>query len=119
VDAFRRDKNGWHLLAADCAEAKLLDLLSQHRGHVRIVLSPLGNAGFVLGRGTAPLSPQVVRTVGVESVVVIATPSKLRGLDALVLDSGDEALNRLFSKYVRVVVGADREKLMPVDVITR
>lgn len=119
VDAFRRDKNGWHLLAADCGEAKLLDLLSQHHGPSRIVLSPLGSAGFVLGRGTAPLSPVVVRGVGVDNVIVIATPGKLRGLDALHLDTGDETLNRLFSTYLRVVTGPDREKLVPVGVVTK
>lgn len=119
VDVFRRDKNGWHLLAGDCGEAKLLDLLGQHHGPARIVLSPLGKAGFVLGRGTAPLSPQVVRSVGVDNVIVIATPGKLRGLDALHLDTGDEALNRMFSSYLRVVTGPDREKLVPVEVIMK
>ena len=41
------------------------------------MLSPIGAQGFVLGRGNQPLSPAVVRAIGLDNIIVVATPAKL------------------------------------------
>jgi len=72
--------------------------------------------GFVLGRGTSQLSPEVVRTVGVSNVVVVSTPAKLGRTEVLRFDTGDEALDEDLAGagYVRVVIGYHLSRLVAV-----
>jgi predicted polyphosphate/ATP-dependent NAD kinase len=41
------------------------------------VVSPIGAQGFVLGRGNQQFSPAVVKRVGADNIMVVATPAKL------------------------------------------
>jgi predicted polyphosphate/ATP-dependent NAD kinase len=82
------------------------------------VLSPIGAQGFVLGRGNQQLSPDVVRRIGPENIVVVATPSKLARTPVLRFDTGDPSLDaRLAEKgYVRVVTGYRLRRLAKVEI---
>jgi len=75
----------------DADEARILRALEGREG--RIVVTPIGGQGFILGRGNQQISPSVVRKVGVGNVIVVATTTKLRGLDALRVDTGDPELD--------------------------
>ena len=52
-------------------ESDLLKLLSEHEGDVTILLSPMGGQGFLIGRGNLQLSPDVLGTAGIDSVLGI------------------------------------------------
>jgi len=106
LDAYRDGK----LVARDVAEADILALPEP----LSILVSPIGHQGFVLGRGNLPLTPRVLRRAGAQGVVVAATPTKLRGLDALHVDTGDATLDAQFAKYFRVVTGYGATRLMRV-----
>jgi predicted polyphosphate/ATP-dependent NAD kinase len=93
-----------HLLARDADEHALLSLLEKGE-KAKIVVSPIGAQGFVLGRGTQAISPAVIRKVGVDNVIVVATPHKLAETRTLYLDTGDESLDRLFGTSVLVISG--------------
>ncbi len=56
---------------------------------VKILLSPIGAQGFILGRGNQQISPRIVRKVGIRNIIVVATPHKLRENTVLYVDSGD------------------------------
>ena len=102
-------------IGADLNEQQLLGLLDAHRRCV-LVLSPIGAQGFVLGRGTQQLSPEVVRRVGPANVIVIATPAKLQRTPVLRFDTGDRALDAAFadSGYLQVVTGYHLSRLVKV-----
>jgi predicted polyphosphate/ATP-dependent NAD kinase len=93
------------LLAADVNEAQLLALLEGRRA--KIVVTPIGGQGFVLGRGNQQLSPRVIRAVGREAILVVSTPGKLHSLgrQPLLVDTGDPALDQVLSGYLLVVTG--------------
>jgi predicted polyphosphate/ATP-dependent NAD kinase len=104
-------------VGTDLNERQILELLGKYERH-RLVLSPIGAQGFVLGRGNQQLSPDVVRRVGPENIVVVATPSKLARTPVLRFDTGDPSLDaRLAEKgYVRVVTGYRLRRLAKVEI---
>jgi predicted polyphosphate/ATP-dependent NAD kinase len=105
---------GRELVAADADEAELLRLTAAEPATV--VVTPVGGQGFVLGRGNQQLSPRVLRRVGLDRIVVVATEAKLASLAGrpLLVDTGDPALDRELSGYRRVVTGYDRWTVYPV-----
>ena len=101
------------LLASDTDEKTLLDLVSRYP-ETKIIISPIGAQGFILGRGNQQISASVVRNVGLHNLIVAATPHKLRETPFLYVDSGDPALDREFGESVQVISGyriAQRKKI--------
>ncbi len=100
------------LIVRDASEEDLLRVVEE--GETWIVLSPLGGQGSLLGRGNQPISPRVLRRVGLDHIIVIATPNKLRGLKALTIDTGDPELDEALRGYRRVITGYHEERVMRV-----
>jgi predicted polyphosphate/ATP-dependent NAD kinase len=107
---------GGRRVGADLNERAILELLDRH-AHRRLVLSPLGAAGFVLGRGNQQLSPRVIAAVGRRHLIVVATPAKLARTPALRFDTGDLELDRELAGdgFLPVVVGYRVRRLVRVD----
>jgi predicted polyphosphate/ATP-dependent NAD kinase len=104
------------LVGRDLDERGLLELLERYP-RAKIVVSPIGGQGFILGRGNQQISPQVIRRVGPGNIIVVATRSKLQTFKTLKVDTGDEELDRALSGYIRVIVGYNREVVKPVEAI--
>lgn len=68
-------------------------------------VSPPGSQGCVFGRGNQQISSEVIRTVGVDNIVIASTPHKLMHTPVLFVDTGDAALNRELAGIHQVVVG--------------
>ncbi len=106
---------GGKIVGKDLDEAAILALLGEHP-KAKLVVSPIGAQGFVLGRGNLQVSPAVVRRIGVPNVIVVSTPSKLNATPVLRVDTGDPDLDREFAKkeYLFVVIGYRTSKLHPI-----
>jgi predicted polyphosphate/ATP-dependent NAD kinase len=101
------------LVATDLDERGILDLIAKE-ADVRIILSPIGAQGFLLGRGNQQISARVVRNAGIKKIIVVATPHKLAEIPVLYIDSGDPRLDREFGKTIQVISGyriAQRKKI--------
>jgi predicted polyphosphate/ATP-dependent NAD kinase len=94
------------LIERDVNEQQILTLLKKYP-KAKILLSPIGAQGFILGRGNLQLSPAVIRKMGLDNIIVVATPSKLMHTPLLRVDTGDKKLDDLFAKqgYLMVVIG--------------
>jgi predicted polyphosphate/ATP-dependent NAD kinase len=103
------------LIAADVSERQLTSLLANHPA--RIVVTPIGGQGFLFGRGNQPISPQVIRKVGRENIIVVCLPSKLNALHGqpLLVDTGDAQTDRLLSGYIPVITGYHERIIYPVN----
>ncbi|MBC7079364.1 MAG: ATP-NAD kinase family protein [Methanothrix sp.] len=110
VDVIR---NGRTVLK-DASESDLLELLGEIDGGVRIIVSPIGAQGFILGRGNQQISPRVLRIVGPEKLILIATPHKLRDLKYLLVDTGDVEIDRALAGRRQVVTGYRMAQLKEV-----
>ena len=99
----------------DLAERQILDLLDRH-ADCKLVLSPIGAQGFLLGRGNQPLSPAVIRRIGADNIVVVSTPAKLARTPCLRFDTGDAALDAalISRKFIAVVIGYHRYRMVKV-----
>ncbi|KYK29413.1 hypothetical protein AYK20_05550 [Thermoplasmatales archaeon SG8-52-1] len=102
IDAVYKKK----VVGSDLSEEGILKLLKIYP-KAKIILSPIGAQGFVLGRGNLQLSPSVIRKIGLNNIIVISTPSKLLSTPILRVDTGDKELDSLFAKkeFMMVVIG--------------
>ena len=100
VDAVR---NG-EVLAWNTDERALLALLDEYP-RAKVIVSPIGAQGFVLGRGNQQISPAVLRKAGLPNLIVVATPGKLAGTPLLYIDSGDPVLDREIGDSLLVISG--------------
>jgi predicted polyphosphate/ATP-dependent NAD kinase len=99
VDLFQNQK----IIAKDVSEKQILQAIN---GKItKIIVTPIGGQGFIFGRGNQQISSKVIRHVGLDNVIVVATKSKLDRLESLRVDTGDPELDEQFRDHgIRVVV---------------
>lgn len=107
---------GGKTIAKDLNEKRILELLHRHP-KAKLVVSPIGAQGFVLGRGNLQVSPAVLRRIETKNVIVVATPAKLAMTPVLRVDTGDPSLDEEFHKreYMFVLIGYRTSKLHPIQ----
>jgi predicted polyphosphate/ATP-dependent NAD kinase len=112
IDAVYKKK----LVGKDLNEEKILKLLDKYQ-QVKVILSPIGAQGFILGRGNLQLSPTVIKKIGLDNIIVISTPSKLANTPVLRVDTGDKKLDRMFAKFefIMVVIGYRLSRVVKIQ----
>ena len=100
------------LVASDVDEQQIQYLLKTHE-KVRLIITIIGGQGHLFGRGNQQISPDVIRRIGLENIVIISTPEKIQSLDGLPMrvDTGDEKLNKSLYGMVPVITGYDEKTL--------
>ena len=84
------------------------ELLAATEGFpVKLVITLIGGQGHILGRGNQQLSPELIRRIGKDNIIIVATKTKLKALAGkpLIVDSGDPALDAELSGYFRIITG--------------
>ncbi|MCH1528194.1 MAG: NAD(+)/NADH kinase [Candidatus Poseidoniaceae archaeon] len=123
IDAQGPDIAGQRTLYADLNEQDLLNVLAKHvdeNGAPKprlLLLSPMGGQGFLIGRGNLQLSPEVLRVIEFENILGVATPSKLIGLQAVRIDTGDPELDSEFQakRFVKILQGFRTTRLIRIE----
>lgn len=107
---------GGEIVGRDLNERQISDLLDRYPTR-KLILSPIGAQGFVLGRGNLQLSPEVIRRIGCNAIIVVATPAKLARTPVLRFDTGDAALDAELTEsgYLSVVIGYRVRRLVKVQ----
>ena len=100
------------LVARDVNEGQILAHLDGR--DAKIVVTVIGGQGFIFGRGNQQISPEVIRKVGRDNIIVLATPQKLATLRGRTLrvDTGDPSLDEELGGYYKVVTGYRRRTLI-------
>ena len=100
---------GKEIIIKDANEAQLLQVLEGRSA--KIIVSPIGGQGYIFGRGTQQLSHQVIRRVGKNNIIVVATREKIHALRGkpLFVDTGNSALDEVLIGYIRVITGYNDE----------
>ena len=109
VDLFCNKK----LVAKDVNEKQILEAIKGKPA--RIIVTPIGGQGFIFGRGNQQISPQVIRQVGIDNIIVIATENKMKNLKNLKVDTGDTELDAAFRGTIKVVTDYKVEQTVPIE----
>jgi predicted polyphosphate/ATP-dependent NAD kinase len=109
VDLFYNRK----LVAKDVNEKQILEAIEGK--DAKIVVTPIGGQGFIFGRGNQQISPEVIRKVGKDNIVVIATENKMKNLKSLKVDTGDTELDTAFHGTIKVLTDYKVEQTVPIE----
>jgi len=109
VDLFCNKK----LVAKDVNEKQILEAIEGKKA--KIVVTPIGGQGFIFGRGNQQISPEVIRKVGRDNIVVIATENKMKNLKRLKVDTGDTELDAAFRGTIKVLTDYKVEQTVPIE----
>lgn len=93
------------LVGRDVAERDLLQFAANYA--CKLILTPTGGQGYLLGRGNQQISGSVVRKIGKDNIIVVATEDKLRQLRGkpLLVDTGDREADEMLAGFHRVKTG--------------
>ena len=96
------------LLVSDANEHELGKLL--HGKKAKMVVTVIGGQGHVFGRGNQQISPQIIKMVGKQNIIIVATEAKLISIPSrqLLVDTGDPELDQALCGIVRVVTGYEK-----------
>ncbi len=102
------------LIGKDLNEKQLLELIEKYK-RVKIILTPIGGQGFLLGRGNQQISPQILKRIGRENLIVVATHDKISKIRKLRVDTGDPELDEELKGYIRVIVDYNEEVVLRIE----
>jgi len=110
VDIYQEGK-----LIRDVNEKKILQEVKDWK-NTWIVLSPIGRQGMLLGRGNQQISPEIIKHVGKDRVVVVATKGKIQGVEGGVLrvDTGDHEVDEMLRGFVKVATDYREWRLLEI-----
>jgi predicted polyphosphate/ATP-dependent NAD kinase len=71
---------------------------------------------MLFGRGNQQITPEIIRHVGKERIIVAATKSKIQGIEGgfLRVDTGDAETDCLLRGYIKVATDYREWRLMQV-----
>ncbi|MDO6613609.1 ATP-NAD kinase family protein [Shewanella sp. 1_MG-2023] len=93
------------VVAADVTANQLLELTTNKP--TKLVITLIGGQGHILGRGNQQLSPELIKQVGKDNIIILATKTKLKALEGrpLIVDSGDPELDSALTGYYKITTG--------------
>jgi predicted polyphosphate/ATP-dependent NAD kinase len=106
--------SGRRLIGKDLSEQGIMQLIDP--GRTSVILTPIGGQGFILGRGNPQISAEIIRRVGKDNIMIVATKHKIHSLKSkrLLADTGDPELDRELSGYVKAVTGYREFTMLPI-----
>ncbi|HEC76039.1 MAG TPA: ATP-NAD kinase [Thermoplasmatales archaeon] len=108
IDVVKENK----LVCKDAGEREIKNSLDKKN---KIIVTPLGGHGFIFGRGNQPISPEIIKMVGRENIIIVSTKSKLNKLKNLKVDTGDKKVDEMLRGYVEVITGYREKRIMKVE----
>ncbi len=93
------------LVGKDLGEEQILALIHGH--NTKVIITPIGGQGYLLGRGNQQISPKVLRQIDKGNILIVSTPNKIQSLFGrpLLVDTGDADTNNRLKGHYRIITG--------------
>lgn len=101
------------IIAHDVNEKQILKKIEEE--NAKIIITPIGGQGFIFGRGNQQISPVVIRKVGVDNIIVIATKHKMREIQNLRVDTGDVELDNELKGNINVIIDYREKRTTEIE----
>jgi len=110
VDLYQKGK-----VINDVNEKTLIENIEDWK-NTWIIVSPIGGQGMIFGRGNQQISPEIIKRVGKEHIIVLATKSKIQRIEGglLRVDTGDAEIDEMLRGYIKVITDYREWRLLPV-----
>ena len=104
------------IVASDVRESQLIELL-EGTLPAKIVVTAIGGQGHIFGRGNQQIGADVIRRVGKDNIIVVATRRKLGSLGRrpLMVDTGSQEIDRELCGYIMVTTGRAESAMVKVS----
>ncbi|MEM0303857.1 MAG: ATP-NAD kinase family protein [Saccharolobus sp.] len=89
------------------ANANYYDLINL-TGELKLILSPIGRQGFLLGRGNQELGPLFLKKIKKKDLIVVSPISKLYTINCLRIDTGDPLIDNMLKGVYNIIVGYEK-----------
>lgn len=103
------------LVKADCSEKGIMETIKNNPS--KLVLTPTGGQGYLLGRGNQQISPRVIEMVKKENIIIISTHYKIIELSGrpLRVYTGQREVDEYLEGYYRVKIGYGSDLMYKVS----
>jgi predicted polyphosphate/ATP-dependent NAD kinase len=101
------------LVGKDLNEKGLLVLIKKYKKST-IIVTPIGGNGFIFGRASKQFTPEVLRLIGKENIVVVATEDKINKLECLRVDTGNIEVDKSLNGFTKVITAYKKETIIEV-----
>ena len=65
------------LIGEDLNENGIINLLDKYQ-ETKIIVTPIGGQGFVFGRGNKQFTPNIIKRISKENIIIISTEEKIK-----------------------------------------
>lgn len=110
VDIIRNNK----IIARDVREDQILKHIKESK-QAKIIISPLGQQGMLLGRGNQQISPEVIKRVGKANLIIMATRYKISTIKTFRVDTQDSQIDEQLRGYVRVICDYNEIQMKKIE----
>ena len=101
------------IIGKDVNEEQILEAIKGK--NAKIIVTPIGGQGFIFGRGNQQISSKVIRKVGLDNIIIIASENKMKNLKTLKVDTGDPKLDADFHRTIKVLTDYKIEQKVPIE----
>jgi len=111
VDIYEKGK-----VKLDVNEKTILERIKDWK-NTWLIVSPIGRQGMLLGRGNQQVSPEIIRHLGKEHIIIVATRSKLESIEGRTLrvDTGDPEIDEMLRGPIMIITNRKESVLAQIQ----
>ena len=103
------------IIAYDLNEQQILNHIRERKA--KIIVSLIGKQGFLFGRGNLQFTPQILKNIGPQNIIIISSKFKLQNIPNQILriDTRDHKLDEEMKGLYKVIIDYDEIKICKVE----